>query len=1072
MSLFLSQQKIPFQSVSRFLRAFAPSCETPPEAWAKIHSEDMAPGDIVVVFDTILSPFGDSTAGIGVADDDSFKAAQIILICEDEPNGAAIVVTPEGYRKQALDAFLAGEANAARSNGTGFYYAIVRPADGFDATGVKSVVRNIGDYGGRSDSGAADVPFAFLQAGGMLTDASSGIFDILSFGYHLFLDKEPPSSTKQPDLRSKLIPVANDGRKPSNDQASSTPSDEVLSAAFAELQSASSMGPPPPLPGAGAALPKMPSFFSQPKVKSPLSQSAPQSPSGGGTPPPLPAGGGSTPAPTVVPPPVIRKPEAPRRIGSPQNAGAPGSSMGAPPPLPQSTDDAPAMADFGRLQRPAPAHDVETMEHNTEGLDLTFSSDPASEAVEPPTLSPEDLYFSQPDSEQSAASSGDSARRPRPGRLASAISAIQVQSVSELNLGGPPPALPDTTDGGAGVVPPVTNEDSQRQEQVAGTNADEPDSGISGIASRPMAGGGVLDWSLDEEPAAAAAESQDTGSTVANSGVSKVESLELPEPSAPVKPPLQMFPGSASRPAPPAVQSVTPEPPLPVPPQLEPILEQALPEPPEAVASAPAVPQIGPLPPRKKKIEPAQAEPAARQVPKEPPAVKSGVAGLVSKLEQQASKASIKLEQQVDDIQNRLSDELRRLLNKVEGAEKRSAKSAEGLRMNLTHRMENATNDVKQKVNNAANEGSEVVRERDPSGCKSLDEKHQNLQATLGESFEEVRARAEAVAKTFEDTIAGKSSEALAELETLRDTMKTQLQQLHDAYEKSLQSSFDHLKVRLDKTNSSIVTAMETRYDYLQAELSDMQHRSLEQLEQTKSALLQKLSREITVAQAEISNLQSVALEESVLPRLKQHREELRVIIGEFQHKLTDDLEKRGESKVRDFQPLLDEKKRKLSEMLDETNKVKAKIQEQLKDGLESIFSDLKDFVARSTEQAQTVHKRTEEQLTEIDRAVRALADPSSIEGDMELLSERNDVLEKLEEVTDEAKDEVLGTLRRLLAGLEEKSKHLQEEMITSMEEDAYVVRRASEQALIAVREAINESFVAIQTAQDERMPM
>jgi vacuolar-type H+-ATPase subunit E/Vma4 len=86
--------------------------------------------------------------------------------------------------------------------------------------------------------------------------------------------------------------------------------------------------------------------------------------------------------------------------------------------------------------------------------------------------------------------------------------------------------------------------------------------------------------------------------------------------------------------------------------------------------------------------------------------------------------------------------------------------------------------------------------------------------------------------------------------------------------------------------------------------------------------------------------------------------------------------------------------------------------------------------------------------------------------------NERNTVLARLDEITETSKENVLNTLRSNLAALEERGKLLQEELISSMEEDAYVVRRASEQSLIQIREAIRDSFVAIQTAQDERMPM
>jgi hypothetical protein len=232
------------------------------------------------------------------------------------------------------------------------------------------------------------------------------------------------------------------------------------------------------------------------------------------------------------------------------------------------------------------------------------------------------------------------------------------------------------------------------------------------------------------------------------------------------------------------------------------------------------------------------------------------------------------------------------------------------------------------------------------------------------------------------------------------------------------------------------------------------------------------LSKQILLAEMELARLQINSLEHTVMPKLRQHRDELRVVTTEFQTKLAEDLDQKGETKVEEFQPILEEKKDKLFDLLKDTNTVKDAIQEQLRTRLESIFVELRAFVENGLEQAQTAFKSTEEQLAEIDRSIRALADPSTIEGDVELLNERNEVLTRLDEVTESAKDDVLNTLRASVAALEERGKHLQEELISSMEEDAYQVRRASEQSLIAIREAIRDSFVAIQSAQDERMPM
>jgi hypothetical protein len=335
-----------------------------------------------------------------------------------------------------------------------------------------------------------------------------------------------------------------------------------------------------------------------------------------------------------------------------------------------------------------------------------------------------------------------------------------------------------------------------------------------------------------------------------------------------------------------------------------------------------------------------------------------------------------------------------------------------------------------------------------------------------------VKARAETVAKSFEESLNTQSQDMLSSLEEMRENLRSQFSELESSYLGVLQAAYENYKDRIGTVMEAATTVVENRQTVLDAQLADLRERHLKGLEHCRSMLLSKLGRQFVVAETDLVKLQTSALEETLLPKLKQHREELRVVTSEFQHKLSQDLDEKGEQKISEFQPVLEEKKAKLLELLNETTTVKDSIQEQLKGRLEGIFVQLKEFVDKSIEEAEEAFDTTEEELGEIDRAIRALADPSTIEGDLELLNERNTVLARLDEITETSKENVLNTLRSNLAALEERGKLLQEELISSMEEDAYVVRRASEQSLIQIREAIRDSFVAIQTAQDERMPM
>jgi hypothetical protein len=127
MSLFVFQQKIPFQSVIRWLRYYAPGGEMPAAEWASGHAADIAPGDMLFIWEPIYSPWGDASSGIGVADGDSFKVSQMFFVTKWDNNAAfGYNITPDTYKAQTVASYLEECVNTAKGNGIGFYFSLVR----------------------------------------------------------------------------------------------------------------------------------------------------------------------------------------------------------------------------------------------------------------------------------------------------------------------------------------------------------------------------------------------------------------------------------------------------------------------------------------------------------------------------------------------------------------------------------------------------------------------------------------------------------------------------------------------------------------------------------------------------------------------------------------------------------------------------------------------------------------------------------------------------------------------------------------------------------------------------------
>ncbi|HEY9789125.1 MAG TPA: hypothetical protein V6D22_01920 [Candidatus Obscuribacterales bacterium] len=1003
MSLFLFQQKIPFRSVSTFLRVFEPGSQMSPDQFAKAAVEDVTAGDLLFVLEPIYSPWSDSSSGIGVAEGDAFNVAAIIIGYKWENGLLGYVVNEESYERQNVQNYLAQQAHTAKSSRCGFYYAIVRPVTPLSPDVMRDLAEldSFGNSGFRKDENQPiDILYGFATAAGLAMEVQVGQQpDIAQIGYGLFCDKEPAQGSNVPDFRGLVEPIAKDQKREPEQVPADLSQPEPVASAVVE-KAASPVSPPAaPAQPPKIGLPKMPSFFNKGKQQQQQD--------------------GKSKTPRIIGP-------APRNASQLQatSSGEQQSAAAASAPLPEPGGTPPA-----------------------QGFDPLSAWAESSDTEQTPALTTDDLSAVEGGAPPLPDARGDQAHaeatRADEGNHDLASSMQTANQPPPLPQGGPPP-LP--------ITPPPLPANGGRVPGVRLPRSSGSAAMPAGLQPPPLPAG--------EAPNTVAAEKSDSGAPQPQSW-SEPQSAQ---PGAAVDneiPSLAELLGNISR------ASQQQEPPPAAPPSLS---EPAATE--DAAAGGEGT-EASPAPgasAAKKKPDPAH-ELQNRPI-KEPITVKSGVAGLVSKLEQQASKASNRLETQVDEIQNRLTEEISELLAKVNSAESRSVRNGQDLRAELSESMDKATFDISEKIAVAAKDGAHTIKQHDDQGSSSLNEKYDYLRTALTNSFEEVKARAEAIAKDFEETLGTASERSLKDLDQLKQQVDQQLTDLYAHYEKALQDSFDAFEKRLQSANSSVSSTLEARYQLLQGQLQDAFGRSSSRLEQWQYAFVNQLNKEFTVARSDLRKLRANTMAQTILPRLQEHREQLRAIISECQSKLAEDLEKKADEKLSSFEPMLVEKRQRLQEMLHGTAAVKDSIAEQLRERLQKIGDELKAFVEQGIGQAQTAFKTTEDQLAEIDRAVRQLADQSSIEGDLELLNERNQVLSSMDEANEKAKDEVLSTLRTSLAVLEEKGKQLQEELISSMEEDAYRVRRASEQSLNTIRDAIKDAFQAIQSAQDERMPM
>lgn len=511
-------------------------------------------------------------------------------------------------------------------------------------------------------------------------------------------------------------------------------------------------------------------------------------------------------------------------------------------------------------------------------------------------------------------------------------------------------------------------------------------------------------------------------------------------------------------------------------PKVDPILatfgaEPEEPEPPREVPEPVRIepPSIASVPPRKKRSEGPLGESRINAL-KDPLNVKSGVAGLVSKLEQQATKASAKLEEQLEEISESLNGEFSAAVEKVREAEKASIEKTNELRTYLTERLQQAMNDVRVDIGQKAVVGRDAIERFVEEGEQAVDEKNKSLTESLNESFEEVRVRAEVLARSFQETSDAQRAKAMADLRQLMESLLNQFTEANEYYSFALDGIIEHVNEQVQDRSKSTAESLRDNHEHLDNQLGQVYDRARKQLDHINQDVLSRLGQSIQAAELDFVTARLDAVQTQLTPQLRTHRDTLRALISEFQSKLISDLETKAAQIIEEFAPILDDKKQQISDVIVHTGKIRESVEERQRFDADRCDMDFRAFVEDTIEDAKSKFQRTEEQISEMDRSVRVLCDPANIEGDADLLNERESVLERMDAKTSESAQDIHESLNASVASLEERAKQLQEELISRLEEDAYLVRKASEQALIRINTAIKDAFTSIQTTQDEQM--
>jgi hypothetical protein len=1081
MSFLLFQQNLPFQTMRQFLRYWQPSSPSTPEAWAQRHAYNLRTGDVLFFLDPIYSPWGDSTSGIGVSEGDSFKVAQVCLVVRAESGQPmAIMISGDRYEAQPLEQFLAVQAGIAKSNGGGFYYAVGRKQQEVDANMDRHLAEIMARYGGsgsrsNNEQNLPDPLMTFFTTLGLQLEAAftESVLDPGQLAFLLFSDKEPPAGTKLPDMRDVF--VAAEGTNERADAAGAEPAAPGVKvptgerpALYMELEEDDQGATMDAMPMLAKFQKRMRDGMSEEAAKDALLGAIVEAAESAASKPEQGQDDAAARAPIHIPMPQIPSipmPQVPAAEARP--AAAEGRTQGGFfAKLQAQKGVQPNPAGQPGMQPPAPPGDAQAPQPPTQPaakpgkLAIKIPVPPKTQEATVPPLAASPPEVVPPGTPQSEDAGSSAARQQAPGQgKPSAANPWDAPGSSEPN----PPAGPT---GFSKLLGKVT----QQPPKFSGIYSLNKMAG--GVSAPPPVPDDIFDAPPEQSPtASASAETTLSTKPVSEADAAASWPVGAPE-SAPTtdgqKPNLKRL-GAA-----PQVKISVPQ--IAPAEKIDPILAtfgadvEEEKESPEPIRIEPPS-SIAAVPPRKKKGEAgAPLESSRVSALKDPLNVKSGVAGLVSKLEQQATKASSRLEQQLDEIFEALNSEFSSAVDKVRDAEKISIGKTNELRAGFSARLQTAMNDVRIKIGDQAVVGREAIEHFVDEGEQAVDEKNKTLTESLNESFEEVRVRAEVLARSFQETSEAQRAKAMADLKQLMESLLNQFTEANEYYSFALDGIIEHVNEQVQDRSKSTAESLRANYEHLDNQLGQVYDRARKQLDHINQDVLSRLSQSIQAAELDFVTARLDAVQTQLTPQLRLHRDTLRALISEFQSKLISDLETKAAEIIEEFAPILDDKKQQISDVIEQTSKIRESVEERQRFDADRCDMDFRSFVEDTIEDAKAKFHRTAEQISEMDRSVRVLCDPANIEGDADLLNERESVLERMDARTSDSAQEIHESLNTSVASLEERAKQLQEELISRLEEDAYLVRKASEQALIRINTSIKETFTAIQIAQDEQM--
>ena len=514
-------------------------------------------------------------------------------------------------------------------------------------------------------------------------------------------------------------------------------------------------------------------------------------------------------------------------------------------------------------------------------------------------------------------------------------------------------------------------------------------------------------------------------------------------------------PATEQAPAPAAEQAPAPAPEQAPAPAAEPA--------PVAASSAPnivsSVDSIGISPP-------SMSQSGSYQSVKEP--TPAGVSGLIAKLEQQAQRATVRLEQKLDEQQLRMHSDMMQNVSKLTAKENQSQNNVLSLRTVLSRRLTSAGEDLKEQLKDVSEKGCETIKDSSTSTSASINEMATSLSGEVLQAFDDLGSSTVGLASSYGEKAESEQQNRLVEVSEVLHSLQSKLEGISRQHFKVIQGHYDLVERRLQQLNEHSVAELNDSSQRLKSELLLHKEDCVNRLNALSDELADTIHESLALCGLSINSHAESLATSDFIPKLMSFKQGHSSSAQRLREQYKEEVEKAATIKLAELRPVLMTNREKIESVVQKANGLKSSVEVGQKEVFEGMLASLHQYVEEKLTEARAIADASMEELTRIEKNVFALSDAAGIEADPELAEAKVQVLSKLQDIGTHLQEKVNDSLRRQIAGLEDKSRMLQEELISSMEGDAYGVRKAAEANVQKIKQTIEATYAKIAALQNQ----